>query len=102
MAGNKNSGFASHPENINRAGRPKEGALTDILREFGDMEDVEFSGDKIARKRALSQRLWQKALEGDIQCIKYIFDRIDGRPTERHEVEGNMPTVIFSGIDEPE
>jgi hypothetical protein len=101
--GNENKGFASHPENINREGRPKKGeTLTDALREFAEQQDVEYNDNKISRKQALSQKLWQMALNGDLQAMKYIYDRIDGKPTEKHEVEGNMPTVIFSGIDEPE
>lgn len=83
MAGNKNSGFASRKENINRAGRPKAGeTLTDALREYATKADVDFNGGKITRKQALSQKLWQMALGGDMQAMKYIYDRIDGTPTQ--------------------
>lgn len=55
----------------NPAGRPKKGmALTDILAEKVD-------------KEAIAERLIELAMErGDITALKYIYDRIDGKPVE--------------------
>ena len=64
-------GFKEHPENINRNGRPPKGeTLTDALRAKVD-------------KDAIAARLVEIAMEkGDIAALKYIYDRIDGRPVE--------------------
>ena len=55
----------------NPAGRPKKGeALTDVLRDKVD-------------KEAVAEKLISIAMEkGDIVALKYIYDRIDGRPVE--------------------
>ena len=101
MAGNKNSGFASRKENINRAGRPKAGeTLTDALREYATKADVDFNGGKITRKQALSQKLWQMALQGDLVAIKYIFDRMDGRPVETLKQEIHEVNDVHNMIAE--
>jgi hypothetical protein len=78
-------------ESGNPDGRsPKGEALTDILRSKLD-------------KEAVAEKLIQIAMEKeDLTALRYIFDRIDGKPKEKHEVEGTMPTVIFNGIEEPE
>ncbi len=78
-------------ESGNPDGRPpKEESLTEILRSKID-------------KDAIAEKLIQIAMEKeDLAALKYIYDRIDGKPKEKHEVEGTMPTVIFNGIEEPE
>lgn len=83
MAGNANSGFASHPELINKKGRPKKGqAVTDLLRETVD-------------KQELVDKLIELAMKGDIQALKYAVDRMDGKPTETvHNLLQNLPDVL--------
>lgn len=56
----------------NPGGRPKSRALTDALEQTID-------------KHELAEKLWALALSGDMQAIKYIYDRIEGTPTQRHE-----------------
>ena len=90
MAGNANSGFASHPELINRKGRPKKGeSVTDLLRETVD-------------KQALVDKLVEIAIEkGDIQALKYAIDRMDGKPTETvHNLMQSLPDVIEVDLTE--
>ena len=54
----------------NPKGRPKKGeTLTDALRDIADKEE-------------LASVLYNMAIEGDLAAIKYIYDRVDGRPTE--------------------
>ena len=54
----------------NPKGRPKKGeTLTDALRDIADKEE-------------LARVLYEMAIGGDFAAIKYIYDRIDGRPTE--------------------
>ena len=58
----------------NPGGRPKSRALTDALEQTID-------------KHELGEKLWALALKGDMQAIKYIYDRIEGTPTQRFEVD---------------
>jgi len=76
---------------LNPNGAPKkEQTLTDILRNKVDKDEV-------------AEKLLSIAMEkDDLAALKYIYDRLDGKPKEKHEVEGTMPTVIFNGIEEPE
>jgi predicted nucleic acid-binding protein len=53
-------------------------------KEQYDVKDCE---KYISRKEALAKKLWALALSGDITAIKYIYDRIDGKPDEFHRVE---------------
>ena len=74
----------------NPGGRPKRGeTLTDILRRLGDVQDVNFNGNQIARKQALAEAIWQKAIvDKDFQSIKYLYDRMDGTPAQSVEISG--------------
>jgi len=76
-------------ESGNPKGRPKqEYCLTDILKEQGNDEDyVTDDGEKTTRKQAISKKLWALALAGDVAAIKYLFDRVDGKPLQTIEAE---------------
>lgn len=81
-------GFKDNPQNINRDGRKKKGkTLTDILVRHGRKRDVKDGAKNISRKEALAKKLWAMALSGDITAIRYIYDRIDGRPDQYHQVD---------------
>ena len=73
----------------NPNGRPKTGAaMTDLLR-----KELNKAGeDKIPLKKKLVKTLIDKAIEGDPACLKYIIDRLDGKPTETitASVQGNI------------
>lgn len=103
---NKNKqGFAVHPENINRNGRPKKGqTMTDILSELGDIQDIELLDEKITKKKALALKIWQLALKGDLAAIKYIYNRIDGMPRISQDITVNDKIEdfieAFNNIDE--
>jgi len=84
--------------NANPNGRPKkEYCLTDILKEQGETEDVQTSnGQKISRKNALGQKLWAMAMGGDITAMRYVYDRIDGKPNQTIDTtvtQDNMPNI---------
>lgn len=71
-------------ESGNPNGRPRRGkTLTDILKKHARKRDVEIEGEdkKMSRKEALARALWDMALRGYFPAIKYIYDRIDGKPT---------------------
>jgi len=72
----------------NPAGRPKKGeCLTDILRNQAALLDVDTTDGPIARREALSRKLWAMAMTGDMAAIKYIYDRIDGKPRESMDLD---------------
>jgi hypothetical protein len=82
---------------INRRGRPKKGqALTDILNFKLDQKD----GSGQLRREAVAAKLISLALEGDINAIRYIMDRVDGKPKETVTV-GSIETrlvEVFNGV----
>lgn len=88
MASVTGNGFEKRPQDINRKGRPKkEYCLTDILKEQGNLEDVETPSGKISRKQAVAQKLWAMAMGGDATILKYLYDRIDGTPRQEIGLE---------------
>ena len=85
--------FVKNDPRINRRGRPKKGqTLTDILDWALDqkrkVKDEETGEEKtLLLRQMLAQRLIYKAVdEGDVSAIKYIFDRLDGKPKEAIEM----------------
>jgi hypothetical protein len=60
----------------NPKGRPKKGtALTDVLKERVDAQE-------------LANKLIDMAMDGDTVAMKYIYDRIDGKPIETKHISG--------------
>jgi len=70
----------------NLHGRPKKkNSVTEILARYGGRKvnypGSEYHGMKL--RDALAKRLWQLAVyDKDMTAIRYIFDRIDGRPAQ--------------------
>ena len=62
----------------NPGGRPKN-TLTTILKERM-MEDVMINDKWLTTADLIVDQAIQLALEGDMQAIKWIFERVDGRP----------------------
>ena len=63
----------------NPKGRPpKDQALTDILRAKID-------------KESLAEKLLEMVDAGDLAAIKYVYDRVDGRPKET--IEGTFTEI---------
>jgi hypothetical protein len=76
--------FTKGDERINRRGRPKKGqALTDILNYKLDQKT---ETGKLQRE-AVAEKLIDLALEGDMTTIRYVMDRVDGRPKETVALE---------------
>jgi ribosomal protein L17 len=72
----------------NPKGRPKKGeALTDLLRD--KLEAPKTSKEKLARKEQIIEKLIGLAEGGDLAALKYVFDRLDGRPKESIEFTDN-------------
>ena len=106
MANNENLGgntFADRPQDINRNGRPKkEYCLTDILKEQGNLKDVETTDGMISRKQAIAKKLWAMAMGGDVTALKYLYDRVDGKPLQTIEAEVTRPEVNLDNFTEEE
>lgn len=107
---NRRKGFASHPENINRKGRPPTSGLTAMLRHMmagdgrmiiRDVEECDNNGNPTGAmfKYALAEMPTNEAIvkrlmemlgsENDsivLRAIDMIFDRIDGKPKQQIEV----------------
>ena len=69
----------------NPKGRPKKGeTMTDLLREKLDIPKT--SREKMPRKEKVIEKLILLAEAGDLSALKYVFDRVDGRPKESVEL----------------
>ena len=82
-------GFAAHPENINKNGRPPKGhSITETIRAMMD--------EKPEIKKALGAKILQMAVEGDITAIKTIWNYLDGMPLQKQEIGGpdGQPILI--------
>lgn len=103
--------FVKGDPRINRKGRPKKGrTLTDILAAHGSKSVEMGDGQRMTQKQLLAEKLWELARTGDVAAIKYIYDRIDGRPIEsvRHSggvdigIERRIYDAIHSETDTPD
>jgi len=64
----------------NTKGRPKKGtALTEILN--SKLDELHGKGEKLKRE-VIAEKLIALAISGDLNAMRYIFDRTDGRPAE--------------------
>jgi len=70
--------FVKGDPRINRRGRPKKGqTITDIL---GLLLDREKDGE--LRRVTVAEKLIELAIKGDVAALKYLVDRLDGKPRE--------------------
>lgn len=89
------AGFNVHPENINREGRPKkEYAFTDTL--------LDILKEKPELKRALIVKLIELASKGDLQAIKELWDRLEGRAPQPVKEMDKEDWEDFMHIYKPE
>ena len=85
------NGFDKRKNDINRNGRPKKGmAITDILIEYLEETDK----DNKTKKEILIEKLYAMAKKEDLAALKYIIDRVDGKPKEKHEIESESDMKI--------
>jgi len=80
----------------NPSGRPK-GSLnftSAIKRQLGkEIEFIEKStGNKVKKKMIdiLAEKLVEKARVGDMRAMEYVGNRVDGKPKETLDLEGNI------------
>lgn len=84
--GKLKSGFAVHPENINRKGRPPKGeSITGLMREH--LWNKPEKG-KVARKEKFINVVWELAAKDhDLNAIKLIWNYMDGKPTQKIQAQ---------------
>lgn len=83
----------------NPNGRPrKELSLTTILQEYGETLTITVEGKKLQYRQALILKMWNMALKGDKDIARYIFDRIDGKMTEK-SIIAETPLENIENVD---
>lgn len=97
----RSNGFDKNPQNINRNGRPPlEFTLTNILRETLNQTNDQTGKSK---KQEVIDKMYELAVEkGDVQMLKYLIDRIDGKPLQTIEANVTRPDVDLSNLTEKE
>ena len=95
------NGFDKRSEDINRNGRPpKEFTLTNILRE--NLNQVNDETGK-TKKQEVIDKMYELAVDkGDVQMMKYLIDRIDGKPLQTIEANVTRPESDLSNLTEKE
>mgnify|MGYP003131988232 CR=1 FL=1 len=78
--GNK-AGFASHPENINKNGRPKRPSLTRVLNQMLENGVEGRSGEEI--QMDLLVAAIEHAKDGNAAFLKELWARLDGKVADR-------------------
>jgi len=79
------NGFDKNPNNINTKGRPpRKYSMTNLLR---DALEEPFNDDGKTNKRMVIDKMIELANDGDTNILKYLFDRIDGKPLQTIEAQ---------------
>jgi hypothetical protein len=79
------------------AGRPpKEKSFANMLN-IAIKEAAEGGHTKL---RAVADALVEKAMAGDVQAIKEIADRLDGKPAQSLEMSGSLALSHEEALDE--
>jgi len=82
----------------NPKGKPK-GSLSLVTILKRKLQEIDPEWDKETAEVLIEQYIKDALEKGDGQAIRDMMDRTDGKPTNKHEVEGNF-TVIFDKEDE--
>ena len=89
-------------ESGNPKGRPKKAeALTEILRTQLAKAKIQYpDGSQLVAKEALAAKLIELAMEGDVPALKYIYDRIDGKPAQSIDLDhsGELKYSIIPAV----
>ena len=99
-------------ESGNPNGRPRSAALTDLVRRRLQMAastmpqakqlaaKLEHEADEVTIADLVIEALMGLAINSDLDAIKTILDRVDGKTLARVEASVNHgPTVVIQGID---
>jgi len=81
--------FKEHPENINRTGKNK-GSISVVAILKRKMQEMPPGQKKTYAELLVERMLKMGIVEGDVQMIKEINNRIDGQPKSNLEVENKV------------
>lgn len=88
----------SKGESGNPNGRPSGASLQAAIRRLAEMPLPRNASRSYVE--AVAERLWNKALRGDIRAIRIVLDRIDGKVSQPVALESvALPTSIVDAID---
>lgn len=88
--GNRGRGFAAHPENINRKGRPRAGrSLSELIRS---------KGDEGGFNENIIEALARKASDGDATSAKLLWDRGWGQSPMTIEMNTSDHTLTVERV----
>ena len=76
-----------------KAGRKKRQSMSELLALALEREVEGAQGEKTKRGAVIANQLVSKAAEGDIQAIKEVFDRIDGKAKQILAGDPDNPIV---------
>jgi len=91
----KPTGFAAHPENINRKGQPpKKWSMAGMIKdELNKLVDVKDEGGKVTgqikARRLVAQRLVIMAINGNMRAIQEVNNRRDGKAKQNIDITSN-------------
>ena len=76
--------------------------LRDSSKPFADAlkAEIEAAGNKHPVLREIARKLLDKAKEGDLQAVKEVADRLDGKPAQEVQNTGDTTTYVVR-IPEP-
>ena len=103
----KLTGFQLHPENINREGSPKKNwrwadLYAEIAEEYRDIEKRDGTKEKMQVKRIVAEKVFSLALKGDMQAVKELADRMNGKSKETVEVDARITIPHVTVNTKPE
>jgi hypothetical protein len=81
----------------NPRGQQRDKPFRDALR-----MEIASAGDDHKALRAVAQALLGKAMMGDVQAIKELGDRLDGKPAQAVEMSGGLAITHEEALDELE
>lgn len=76
-------------------------AVRKAVHEYSDADDPEAKGKKIKYVNLLARNLVKSAAGGDMQAMKEVGDRLDGKPKQAVEHSGEVEQRYVARIPEP-
>jgi hypothetical protein len=73
----------------NPGGKPKSN-LNKLLSQFMAGKDT---GDRVSREKRLAEKLGRLALSGDMDAIRYVWDRLEGKIPQPVDLESGGQAV---------
>lgn len=86
---------------------PRDWSWKELLEQAAE-EEIEMKNKlgavtgKMKLKEVVTKKLWSMAAKGDIQAVKEIFDRMDGKPEQSVAVDGTMEIIFHDSLKQEE